>query len=103
MVDGARVINKCPAAASAKTWGEAKRKRVEAAPLCLRGRVERNEKLPEVEVKRARASSQADGAAAAAKQEELCAVVGFVVKELKAELVVELLQALKPRWSQQGV
>ena len=37
------------------------------------------------------------------KHEELCAVVGFVVKDLKAELVVELLQALKPRWSQQGV
>ena len=27
----------------------------------------------------------------------------FVVEVLKAELVVELLQAIKPRWSQQGV
>ena len=46
--------------------------------------------------------SESDGAEAY-KQEVLCAVVGFVVKELKAELVVELLQALKPRWSQQAV
>ena len=104
MVDGARVINKCPAAAEGRTRGEAKRKRVEAAPHYLKGRVERDEELPEVEVKKGRASSQGgDVGGAAFKQEELRAVVMFVVKELKAELVVELLQALKPRWSQQGV
>ena len=33
MVDGARVINKCPAAAEGRTRGGVKRKRVEAAPL----------------------------------------------------------------------
>ena len=107
MVDGARVINKCPAATQAKTPEEAKRKRVEAAPLYMRARVERDETLPEVEVgeagprKRGRASSDVgdeeggDGAEAY-KQEVLRAVVGFVVNDLKAELVVELLQAIKP-------
>ena len=91
----------------AKTPEEAKRKRVEAAPLYLKGRVERDETLPEVEVGEAgprqgdRASSDVgdeeggDGAEAY-KQEVLRAVVGFVVNELKAELVVELLQAIKP-------
>ena len=99
------MINKCPAAAEGRTRGEAKRKRVEAAPLYLRDRVERDEKLPEVEDVRvggASEGSESDGAEEY-KQEVLCAVVGFVVTELKAELVVELLQALKPRWSQRGV
>ena len=50
MVDGARLIKKCPAATQAKTPEDAKRKRVEAAPLYLKGRVERDETLPEVEV-----------------------------------------------------
>ena len=105
MVDGARVINKCLAATQAATPEEAKRKRVEAAPLHLKGRVERDETLPEVEVgeegprKRGRASSDEGGdddGGEAFKQEVLRAVVGFVVTELKAELVVELLQAIKP-------
>ena len=52
MVDGARVINKCPAATQAETPEEAKRKRVEAAPLFLKGRVELDEALPEVDVRR---------------------------------------------------
>ena len=105
MVDGARLIKKCPAATQAKTPEEAKRKRVEAVPLYLRGRVERDETLPEVEVgeegprKRGRASSDegGDDDGEALKQEVLRAVVGFVLTELKAELVVELLQAIKPR------
>ena len=105
MVDGARVNNKCPAATHAKTPEEAKRMRVEAAPLCLKGRVERDETLPEVEVgqevrrKRGRASSDEgadDDDGEAYQQEVLRAVVGFVVNNLKAELVVELLQAIKP-------
>ena len=50
MVDGVRVITKCPAAARAGTADEAKQRRVDAAPLSLRGRVEREEALPEVEV-----------------------------------------------------
>ena len=98
MVDGARVINKCPAAAKAKRRSQAKRKRVEAAPLYLKGRVERDETLPEVEVgeegprKRGRASSDEgcgeDYDGEAFKQEVLRAVVGFVVTKLKSELVV---------------
>ena len=109
MVDGAHVINKCPAAAKAKAPEEAKRKRVEAAPLFLKGRVELDEALPEVDVrreaesKRDRASTDVGvgdddevGEAEACEQEVLRAVVGFVVKDLKAELVVELLQAIKP-------
>ena len=90
MVDGVRVITRCPAAARAGTAEEAKQRRVEAAPLSLRGRVEREEALPEVEVR----GVQNPGA-----QEELRAVVGFVLQGLKAELVVELLQAIRPRWS----
>ena len=106
MVDGVRVIKRCPAAAKAATPEEAKRKRVDAAPLYLKGRVERDETLPEVEVgeegprKRGRASSDEgcgeDDDGEAYKQEVLRAVVGFVVNDLKAELVVELLQAVKP-------
>ena len=38
-----------------------------------------------------------DDGGAAYKQEVLRAVVGFVNTGLKAELVVELLQALRPR------
>ena len=91
MVDGVRVITRCPAAARAGTAEEAKQRRVEAAPLSLRGRVEREEALPEVEVR----GVQNPGA-----QEELRrAVLGFVLQGLKAELVVELLQAIRPRWS----
>ena len=89
MVDGARVINKWPAATQAQTPEEAKRKRVEAAPLYLQGRVERDEELPGVEVKRVRASSQGgDDGGAAFKQEELCAVMSFVMTELKAKMTV---------------
>ena len=67
MVDGAWVIKKGPTATQAKTPEEAKRKRVEAAPLHMRDRVERDETLPEVEVgeegprERGRASSDEGG------------------------------------------
>ena len=111
MVDGGRAITKCPAAARAKGPEEVKRKRVEAAPLYLKGRVEQDEVLPEVEVlvdrpsKRARIASDDDpseeeGNGPACKQEEeLRAVTAFVIHDLKAELLVELLQAIRPRWN----
>ena len=41
--------------------------------------------------------AQEEGAASD-KQEELRAVLGFVVNDLKAELLVELLKSMKPRW-----
>ena len=81
-------ITKCPAATRAKTPEEAKRKRVEAAPACLKGRVEEDEVLPVVEVRRG------------GQGEELQAVVAHVVWELKSELVVELMGFLRPKWSE---
>ena len=50
MVDRALTVTKCPSATQAETPEEADLKRVEAAPLCLKGRVERDEALPEVEM-----------------------------------------------------
>ena len=44
-------ITECPAATRAQTPEEAKQQRVEASPAYLRGRVERDEELPEVEVR----------------------------------------------------
>ena len=100
MVDGKREITKCPAATNAKTRSEAKRKRVEVAPLSLKGRVERDEPLPEVGVgmedgdrKRARSSSEGEEEEEGAyKKEELRAVVGHVVEHFKRVLFVELMQ-----------
>ena len=94
MVDGVVVVVKCPAAARAGTAEEAKQRRVEAAPLWLRGRVEGEMALPEVVVE-----GQEEGAAQSSSYEDerLRAVVGFVLEDLKAELLVELLQAMSPR------
>ena len=111
--DGIHVIRKCPAASLAGTPEEAKRKRVEASPAYLRGRVEEEAELPEVEVmghgegdrdserdrKRGRSSSEGQDEAGEFKQEELSAVALHVVAQLKAELVLDLMEALRPRWS----
>ena len=108
MVDGVNAITKCPAAARAQTAEEAKRKRVEEAPLYLRGRVEGDLKLPKVEVRslRRRSKRLRSGEAAAAagggggedeaerKEEELRAVVGHVAREMKGELVVDVMEYL---------
>ena len=51
MQDGVRAIRLCPAAAEAGTPEEAKLRRIEAAPVYLRGRVEGDEALPGVEVR----------------------------------------------------
>ena len=91
MVDGVRVITRCPAAARAGTAKEAKQRRVEAAPLSLRGRVEREEALPKVEVRWVQNLR--------AQETLRRAVLRHVVTNLKADLVVELLQAIRPRWS----
>ena len=107
MVDGVNAITKCPAAARAQTAEEAKRKRVEEAPLYLRGRVEGDLKLPKVEVRslRRRSKRLRSGEAAAGgggggedegerKEEELRAVVGHVAREMMGELVVDVIEYL---------
>ena len=107
MVDGVNAITKCPAAARAQTAEEAKRKRVEEAPLFLRGRVEGDLKLPKVEVRslRRRSKRLRSGEAAGVgggggedegerKEEELRAVVGHVAREMKGELVVDVMEYL---------
>ena len=91
MVDGTDAIKKCPAAIRAKTPDEAKQRRVEAAPMFLRRRVEREEELPKVEVRREEEESH--------KAEELRAVAEHLARELKAELVVEVMEMLRRRWS----
>ena len=99
--DSVHAIRKIPAAASARTRGEAKRKRVEVAPAYLRARVEHDEELPQVEVRgdetleKGRSSGEA-WSERDYKKEELRAVADFVAGGMKAELVVELLQALEP-------
>ena len=92
MVDGKRDVTKCPAATNAKTRSEAKRKRVEVAPLSLKGRVERDEPLPEVEVEREGGEEEQKEDEGAFKKEELRAVVGHVVEHFKGVLFVELMQ-----------
>ena len=112
IVDGVNVITKCPAAARAKTPETAKAKRMEAAPAYLRGRVERDMELPDVAMRglwrRNRRRRLGEGAAGSGggggedeedegegKKDELRAVVGYVVKEMKGELVVDLMEYLE--------
>ena len=65
--------------------------RLAAVPLYLKGRVQREEKLPEVEVK-----AVGEGAN---EGEVLRAAVSHVVRELKPELVGELMAYMRPKWS----
>ena len=97
MVDSVRVIHKIPEASSTKTRGQAHVKQVEAAPLSLRGRVERGEPLPEADVRDASGKKRRVSEEQEEKEKVLRAVARFVAFELKAELVVELLETLKPR------
>ena len=112
MAEGTSFIRKCSTAAD--THEEAQRKRLRAAPVYPRRRVELGDELPEVEVarpvgrKRGRESFGEGGGACEEEeegedshmQEVLRAVVGHVMTQLKPDLVVELLQALRPKWSQ---
>ena len=97
MVDSARTIQKIPEAVSAKTRGEAHRKRIEAAPVSLKRRVETGEPLPEVDV---RDEGEDEEMGRHGKKHRVSEVARFVAFHLKAELVVELLQTIRPRWSQ---
>ena len=81
MIDGVRGIQMCPGAARASTPEEAKNHKIEAAPRSLKRRVEWDEALPEVEVKKA-------------KNDMIGEVVEFVLRDLKSELVVEILEIL---------
>ena len=104
MVDSARTIQKIPEASSTRTRGETHRKRIEAAPLSLKRRVERGESLPEVDVRDAGEGEDRHGkkrrVSEGAEEDVLHEVARFVAFHLKAELVVELLQTIKPRWGQ---
>ena len=71
MVDGVYAVRNL----SGRTRGEAKRRRIEAAPSWLQSRIEKDEKLPEVKI---------DGEE---DDEVLGEVVRFVVHQLKADLV----------------
>ena len=83
--------------------------RLEAAPPYLRGRVLRDEELPQVEVSveegvglvapREPAEGE-DEEGGKDKDEELRAVARHVLEQLKAELVVELMEAIRPGWSE---
>ena len=99
---GIETINKCPTAAAAQTPQKSKRARIEASPEYLKGRVERSRKLPEVEIspdgdgrkkrkRRPLSKEEVEG------EERIRAVAEHVVKRLKPELVVELLQYMAPR------
>ena len=97
--EAVRAINECPAATGARSLEEAKQKRVEVAPLYLKARVKRDQALPEVQVR-----SEEEGASGeeSGEGEKLRAVVGHVVRELKPELVIELAEYLRPKWSGKG-
>ena len=94
--EAVRAINECPAATGARSLEEAKQMRVEAAPVYLKTRVESDQALPDVQVR-----SEEEGASGeeSGEGERLRAVVGHVVKELKQELVIELAEYLRPKWS----
>ena len=83
MIDGVRGIQMCPGAARASTPEEAKNHKIEAAPRSLKRRVEWDEALPEVEVKKTKGGDDMIGE-----------VVEFVLRDLKSELVVEILEIL---------
>ena len=94
--EAVRAINECPAATGSISLEKAKQKRVEAAPVYLKARVERDQALPEVQVR-----SDEEGASVEEswEGEKLRAVVGCVVNELKPELFIELAEYLRPKWS----
>ena len=75
---------------SSSTRAKTKTKRIEAAPLSIKRRVEQDEALPKVQVKKARSSN--------VEEVKLCAVVGFVLKDLKPSLVKGLKEYLTPAW-----
>ena len=100
LVHATLAITKCQAAARAKTPEEAKQKRVEVAPICLKGRVQRDEALPEVEVREVeQGAGQTSGGegegedeGAPSEEDKLRAVVGYVISGLDGALWVELMQ-----------
>ena len=72
MVDGVYAVRNISGATLARTRGVAKRRKIEASPSWLQSRMEKDDKLPDVEI---------DG------EEVLGEVVRFVVHQLKADLV----------------
>ena len=88
-------VTKCPAATQAASPEEAKEKRMEATPSYLKGRIEMDEELPVVEVRRQGGGPSGGGHEEAYKEEELLAVMGYVVATMKPELVLELALAMR--------
>ena len=89
VVDATESISKAPEKVGAKTRGEAQRAREEAAPAWLRGRVERGEALPSVEV-----VEQAGGQK---EEEEREAVYEYIVRHMKEDLCIELAEGMRLR------
>ena len=98
MRDGGEAIIKAGVAARARTRQEERLRQVEAAPPFLKGRAERGDELPEVEVRGKRARVEEEGQGAVRKRERLKVVLRYVLEEMKGELVGELVQTLRPRW-----
>ena len=87
--------------------GEAKRRRVEAAPACLRDRVERDEPLPEVDIGTGQDEEKKRGSPSESgeedkeeeeKGEKLRAVVQYVVEQMEGPAVGGLRDLMRPRW-----
>ena len=105
LVDGLAAVIQSRAATRATTPEEAHCARVEVAPPYLLGRVERGQELPAVEVMGE--EERKGGHPLSTEGEEggprdggrLSGVVRHVVWEMKAELVVELMGMIRPRWS----
>jgi hypothetical protein len=91
VVDATESISKAPEKVGAKTRGEAQRAREEAAPAWLRGRVERGEALPSVEVVEQAGGQEAE------EEEEVGAVCEYLVRDLKPDLHIELMAGLRLR------
>ena len=98
ILDGVVAIRRCPAAVQPE---EAKRRRVDAAPLFLRGRVERGEKLPRIwlfkELVGAWAKQPGDYEEEGEfMREELSGVLELVIEGMKTELMMELVKMMGP-------
>ena len=88
MLDATHSITKAPDKAQARTEAETQRAREEAAPAWLRGRVERGEALPSVEV------VEQAGGQESKQEEELGAVCEYLMRDLKPDLSIELMAGL---------
>ena len=92
MREASDTIKNYAAATGAEIPEETKRKRLEAAPECLKRRVEDDKALPEVQI---RVFGQEEGH----QGEVLQAAVSLELWDLKPDLLAELLEFIRPKWS----